>query len=273
MDRPSTALTLNDSPRRRRGPLVYWLYFRALLIEFRGTLIALTLAVIIGACHYNHAPPGKDRDNSWSTCLYGGWMALVAQPLDNPPLQWYLKLLCCVYPLAGFILLGEGVVRLSLLMISRRRGEKEWTLVTASTYRNHIILCGVGRLGYRVLEQLRRAGTEVVCIDKDGQSRMVAQAKNIGVPVLIQDMTDDQALKDAGIAHARAIIVATNNDIANLEVALDARRYNPKIRVVLRFFDQQLAAKISDALSLDAAFSASALAAPIVAEMALGGEH
>ena len=82
-----------------------------------------------------------------------------AQPLDNPPREWYLKLLCCVYPLAGFILLGEGVVRLSLLMISRRRGEKEWPLVTASTYRNHIILCGVGRLGYRVLEQLRRAGT------------------------------------------------------------------------------------------------------------------
>src|SRR5215475_7714672 len=47
-----------------------------------------------------------------------------------------------------------GVVRFALLMVSRRRGEKEWMLVKASTYRNHVVLCGLGHLGYRVLMQL-----------------------------------------------------------------------------------------------------------------------
>ncbi len=176
------------------------------------------------------------------------------------------------YPVLGFILLGEGVVRLSLLMLSRRRGEKEWMQVMASTCRDHVVLCGLGHLGFRVLEQLLRSGVDVVCIEKDRDSRLVAQAKSMGVAVLVRDMTEDQALVDAGVAAARTIVAATNDDIANLEVALDSRRMNPKIRVILRLFDQHLAAKVSDALTLDAAFSSSSLAAPVVAGLALGAQ-
>ena len=87
------------------------------------------------------------------------------------------------------------------------------------------------------------------------------------MPILIRDMKEDQALIDAGVAHARAIIIATNEDMANLEVALDARRLNPKIRILMRMFDQQIASKIKDAFAIDHAFSSAALAAPIVAEM------
>jgi voltage-gated potassium channel len=257
--------------RRPRRLAVRWLYFVAIIKEFRWTLALLCMAVALGTALYRIAPPGKDRDNSWPTSFYGGWMALVAQPLDNPPQKWYLEILCGVYPVFGLILLGEGVVRLSFLMVSRRRGEKEWMLVMASTYRDHVILCGLGHLGFRVLEQLRSAGVDVVCIEFDGSSRLVAQAKAMGVAVLVRDMTEDQALVDAGVLSARAIVVATGNDIANLEVALDSRRVNPKIRVLLRLFDQQLASKISEALAVDAAFSSSTLAAPVIAGLALGG--
>lgn len=258
--------------RARPRVLVHGLYFLAIVRQFRWTIVALVAAVTIGTLLYRFSPPGKDRDNSWPTSLYGAWMALVAQPLDNPPADWWLKLMCCTYPVVGFIVLGDGVVRLSLLMLSRRRGETEWMLVMASTYRDHVVLCGLGHLGFRVLEQLRLSGVDVVCIEKDRDSRLVAQAKAMGVAVLVRDMTEDQALVDAGVKVARAIVSATNDDIANLEVALDARRMNPKIRVILRLFDQHLAAKVSDALTLDAAFSSSSLAAPVVAGLALGAQ-
>jgi hypothetical protein len=55
-------------------------------------------------------------------------------------------------------------------------------------------------------------------------------------------MKEDQALIDAGIEHATAVIVCSNDDVSNLEVAIDSRRMNPKVRIVLRLFDQQLAA-------------------------------
>ena len=251
---------------------VRWRYVLAILRQFRWTLAALASAVAIGTLLYRFSAPGKDRDNSWPTSLYGGWMALVAQPLDNPPGNWPLKLMCCAYPVVGFIVLGDGVVRLSLLMLSKRRGEKEWMQVMASTCRDHVVLCGLGHLGFRVLEQLLLSRVEVVCIERHRDNRLVAQAKSMGVAVLIRDMTEDQALIDAGVKVARTIVAATNDDIANLEVALDSRRMNPKIRVVLRLFDQHLAAKVSDALTLDAAFSSASLAAPVVAGLAMGAE-
>jgi Trk K+ transport system NAD-binding subunit len=197
-------------------------------------------------------------------------MALLAQQVFSPPPRWYLAVIDAVYPIFGLILIGEGIVRLALLIISKRQGEKEWTRVMASTYRNHIVLCGLGNLGFRILEQLQARQLEVVVIEKDENGRFIPQAKAWNVPVLVRNMKDDQAILDAGVKHARAVVIATNDDMANLEVALDVRRLNPPARIVMRLFEQDIARKISGALTIDAVFSASALAAPMVAAMSLG---
>jgi Trk K+ transport system NAD-binding subunit len=154
-------------------------------------------------------------------------------------------------------------------MVSREKGETEWMKVMASTYRDHVVLCGLGHLGYRVLGQLLSTSTSVVAIEQDPNARFLALAKATGTPVLVRDMKNDKALVEAGVTHARVIILATNDDMANLEAALDARRMNPSIRVVLRLYDQEIAGKIKGAFAIDAAFSSSALAAPLVAAMSL----
>ena len=245
------------------------LYAIVLLHEFRYSLACLTMAVAAGAFVYRATPAAGASGLNWAESIYHAWMALLAQPRDTTPPTWGIGVMCGVYPILGFVLIGEGVVRLALLMISKRHGEKEWMRVMASTYRDHIVLCGLGHLGYRVLEQLMAIGLPVVVLEKHGNSRHLTHAKELGAAVLIRDMKEDQALIDAGIKHARAVIIATNDDMANLEVALDSRRLNPGIRVVMRLFDQQIAAKISGALSVDAAFSSSALAAPLVAALSL----
>lgn len=257
--------------RTRSRACVVWRYFLAVLREFRWTLLALGAAVSVGAALYAITPHENlgGRPPSLDEAIYGAWMALLSQPILSPPPTWYLELLCAVYPLLGFALIGEGVVRFALLMLSKRHGEKEWMRVMASTYRDHVVLCGLGHLGFRVLEQLVASQVPVVGIEKNADGRFIPAAKALGVPVLTRDMKEDQSLLDAGIREARAIIVATDDDMANLEVALDARRMNPKIRILMRLFDQQIAAKISKALSVDVAFSSSALAAPIVAALSL----
>jgi Trk K+ transport system NAD-binding subunit len=256
-------------PPRRRQWRTGVLYALALLHEFRYTLGCLATAVIVGAFVYRATPAAGGAALNWPQSLYHAWMAMLAQPRDTTPPTWGIGVMCGLYPVLGFVLVGEGVVRLALLMVSKRQGEKEWMRVMASTYRDHIVLCGLGHLGYRVLEQLVSIGLPVVVLEKHGNSRHLTHAKELGVAVLIRDMKEDQALIDAGIKHARAVIIATNDDMANLEVALDSRRLNPNIRVVMRLFDQQIAAKISGALSVDAAFSSSALAAPMVAALSL----
>lgn len=246
-------------------------YVRVLLREFGWTLFILAAAVVLGTALHAATPQASlgGRRPSAGIALYAAWMAFFAQPSYNPPTAWYLLLIYAIYPVLGFILVGQGVVRLSLLLISRRRGEREWMLVMASTYRDHVILCGLGHLGFRVLEELVRSGAAVVVLERLKTNPFVPQAKAMDVPVLIRDMKEDQALLDAGIENASAVIICSNDELSNLEVAIDSRRMNPKVRIVMRLYDQQLASKIAGALTVDAAFSSSALAAPVVAAMSL----
>ena len=246
-------------------------YLRVLLGEFRWTLLILACAVLVGTLLHAVTPQQSlaGRKPSIGISVYSAWMALFAQPGFSPPTAWYLLVLYGIYPVLGFILVGQGVVRLTLLMISRRRGEREWMLVMASTYRDHVVLCGLGHLGFRVLEQLVRSGVPVVVLERSKGNPFVPQAKQMNVPVLIRDMKEDQALIDAGIVEASAIIICSNDDVSNLEVAIDSRRMNPKVRIVMRLFDQQVASKVAGALTIDAAFSSSALAAPAVAALSL----
>ncbi|HEX7877808.1 MAG TPA: NAD-binding protein, partial [Candidatus Eisenbacteria bacterium] len=90
-------------------------------------------------------------------------------------------------------------------------------------------------------------------------------------PFFIGDGRRDELLLEAGIARARSIILATDDDLAHMEMALDARRLNPKIRVVLRMFDQALADKIKEGFDIHLAMSQSAISAPAFATAALDG--
>jgi Trk K+ transport system NAD-binding subunit len=263
---------LTPHRRKRRDPRTLVLYTASLVREFRVTLLALAGVLLLGTVLYHAAPAGalEGERPSLSLSLYASWMALFGEPVFSRPAVWTLQLVNAAYPVLGIALIGEGIVRFALLMISRRHGEKEWTLVMASTYRDHVILCGLGHLGYRVLEELLAQGRQVVVIEKDAGGRFVPAAKAAGVAVLPRDMTDDAALVDAGIANAAAIILCTSDDLANLEAAMDARRMKPTIRIAVRLFDSRLASKLREAVAFDAPFSSSALAAPAVAAMTLG---
>ncbi len=248
-----------------------FLFARRLVYTFRWTLTLLLSAQLLLGTLYAVTPQVAlgGHPPSLFVSFYGAWMALFAQPILNPAEIWYLAVLTAIYPVLGFGLIGEGIVRIGLLIVSKEHGEKEWMNVLASTYRNHIVLCGLGHLGYRILQQLRAAGQDVVALEKQADGRFLADANATGTPVLVRDMKEDQALIDAGVPFAHTIIIATDDDLANLEVALDARRLNAKIRVVMRMFDQQMADKFKEAALIDEAFSPAALAAPLVANMAL----
>lgn len=239
--------------------------------EFRWTLMVLTVVLSIGTALYATAPPEAFAEPPPDFSLWPllvAWMNLFGEPLVSPRV-WYLAAVEALFPLLGFVLIGEGIIRLGMLMFSRRLGEKEWMTVMASTFRDHIIICGLGHLGYRLLGQLTAQSRHLVVIERDANNINLGHARDAGAAVLIYDMRDDHSLRDAGVEHARVIVVASNDDLANIEVALDARRINPNIKVLLRLYDQRIADKFKDAGIIDEAFSSAALAAPVVADMVL----
>ncbi|MBI2963541.1 MAG: potassium channel protein [Deltaproteobacteria bacterium] len=93
----------------------------------------------------------------------------------------------------------------------------------------HVIVCGYGRFGKAVADELARSRTDVVVIDVDPQSE--EDLKRAALPYLIGSALSDEVLSRAGVARARAIVVATASDSDNVFITLSAREQNPSIRI------------------------------------------
>lgn len=98
--------------------------------------------------------------------------------------------------------------------------------------KDHIILCGFGRIGQTVAQELSREGVPFVIIDKDPEVLKVAEANNY--LYLEGDATEDAVLKQAGIERARALVAAVGSDADNLFITLSARHLNPSIFIITR---------------------------------------
>ena len=96
--------------------------------------------------------------------------------------------------------------------------------------KNHYILCGAGRSGSHVLNELRKTGRNCVVIEKDpGKVRHLLGEH---VPVIEGEATEDHVLRSAGIERAAGLVSALPNDKDNLFVVITARGLNPSLRIV-----------------------------------------
>ena len=98
-------------------------------------------------------------------------------------------------------------------------------------------------------------------IEKDAGSRFVGPIRARGIPVMIADATIAKNLADAAVAAASAVIAVVDDDLVNLEVGLNARSIQPRIRVVLRIFDRETADEIRRQFNIHYAVSSSTIAA------------
>jgi voltage-gated potassium channel len=253
---------------RRRTLYAQSLYFWTLLKRFRVTFFMLLLLVFGGGTllYFFLARAGKPV--GLGRAFVAAYFLLFAQPIVDLPDNSAVEILAVLIPPLGITVVAEGLVRFAYLFFARERNDKEWFSVLAQTLKDHVIVCGAGRVGYRVFEQLQKLKVPMVIIERDEAKPFLAEIRAAGVPVLIEDVRAAGALSRANVQKARAIVCATDDDLANLNVALDARKLHAGIRVVMRLFDDDLVEKTR--VSFDAqAFSTSALAAPALAMAAL----
>jgi Trk K+ transport system NAD-binding subunit len=133
---------------------------------------------------------------------------------------------------------------------------------------DHVIICGLGNVGYRVVRLLMRLGLRGSIIAREVKPDWRAEVEP-DFSVIMGDAREDALLRQAGIERARAILAVTNDDLANVSIALDARRMNPGISITARIFDLDLAGHLEQALDINRALSASALAVPAFVAAAL----
>ncbi len=96
----------------------------------------------------------------------------------------------------------------------------------------HVIVCGFGRFGRAVVEELIRNAVPMVVIEADAAKQ--ADLDAVGALHVAGSALEDSVLEDAGIGSARAIIVATGSDADNVYITLSAREKNPKILIYAR---------------------------------------
>jgi voltage-gated potassium channel len=96
--------------------------------------------------------------------------------------------------------------------------------------KNHMILCGYGRVGRFIADEYRRRRQPFVIVERDQE----VVAKVSDVPVVLGDATEDSSLKRAGVERAASLICALASDADNAFVALTGRELNAKIQITAR---------------------------------------
>jgi Trk K+ transport system NAD-binding subunit len=133
------------------------------------------------------------------------------------------------------------------------------------TTRSHVVVCGAGNVGTRVIEFLKMLGHPIVVIEPTPEAEVIEQSRTREIELLTGDATRDGTLELSNLRAARALVAITNSDTANLEVALGARGRNPNLQVVMRVNDDAFAVSIGRQFEAIQTFSTSALAAPAFA--------
>lgn len=259
-----------QSPLSRRYLRALWRDTRVLARQFRVSLL-LFVALLGGGTFSLRAfylYPDTGLSINWAEALHAAFKLIFLETVLPFPSAPGLQFLFIATPLVGLAVVADGVVRFSVALFNRRERKEAWQVAIASTYRDHIVVCGLGRIGYRVVSELLDLGEKVIGIENDAQGPFLENIRQMNVPVLLGDARQHEMLESAQVREASAIVVCTQDDLTNLDIALDARELNPGIKVVLRMFDEQLAEKVRRGFSIHTTFSTSALAAPIFAAAA-----
>lgn len=139
-----------------------------------------------------------------------------------------------------FALITSLIVELDLKnVLWRRRIMKD-----IETLADHVIVCGAGRTGRQVVEELLTLGQAYVVIERDSdQVEALLEAAPDSL-VVEGDATSDHSLELAGIGRARGLVACLSADTDNLFVTLSARDMNPELLIVARAFEEVTMSKL-----------------------------
>ena len=110
--------------------------------------------------------------------------------------------------------------------------EREDAVTQAVAKREHVILCGFGRVGQNVARVLESQNFEYIAIDLD--AARVRAARQMGQPVVYGDSADEQVLEEVGLANANAVVISFSDTRTSLGILRALRRLRGDVPVLVR---------------------------------------
>jgi Trk K+ transport system NAD-binding subunit len=238
-------------------------------------LFALMVAATV-TLHFTFRPPGTHHHLGLLTSLYFTVETVATVGYGDYTYATQgpgLKVFAIVLILLGVALVSTAFALFTNILVSRRI-ERSLGRREVPGMVEHVIVIGLGAVGISVVRGLVAEGQRVVVIERDADNRYLAQARALGVPVVIADATQSQTHRMVNIDDAVAVAVLTSADLTNIETGLAVReslgaRWE-QVPVVLRVFDRDLARMMEQSFGFRHVRSTSALAAPWFVGAALG---
>jgi voltage-gated potassium channel len=184
-------------------------------------------------------------DESWHEALYRTIMTASLTGLDSTPHGLGAEMLTIAIVLSGVAIFGYFAAQIfdsiaHSVLGGAWREKKRRKMI--DDLRNHIIVCGYGRVGRRAGEELREAGVPYVVLDFSEEA--LEHAREDDVLFVDGSGSEDEDLVKAGLDRARGIIVASDDDGDNLYIALSAKARRPDVIVIARGSSEEAERKL-----------------------------
>lgn len=194
-------------------------------------ILVLLILIIIGTLSYMRIEGWNFLDSlfmSVETLATVGYGVIA-------PLSTTGKIFTIIYILFGVMLFLYIVAEFAEYILFINFGKvlsKKKMEARLKSLKNHYIVCGYGRTGNEIVNQLKNNKLEFVVIDKDPELESIAQ--DLCFAYVIGDATEDAVLERAGITKAKGLFCALSDDVDNLYLTVSAKSLNPDITIVSR---------------------------------------
>jgi voltage-gated potassium channel len=184
-------------------------------------------------------------DESWHEALYRTIVTASLTGLDTTPHGLKAELLTIVVVLSGVAIFGYFAAQIvdSIahgVLGGAWREKKRRKMI--DELRDHIIVCGYGRVGRRAGEELRQAAVPYIVLDFSEEA--LEHAREHDDLFVHGSGAEDEDLVKAGIDRARGIIVASDDDGDNLYITLSVKARRPDVTVIARGSSEEAARKL-----------------------------
>lgn len=109
---------------------------------------------------------------------------------------------------------------------------------------DHVVLCGAGRTGRQVMEELLMMGQRFVVVERDPSRVQWVKENFPQVPLVVGDATIDHNLEEAGVQNALGLVTCLSEDTDNVFVCLSARHLRKDLNIVARAQDDETVDKM-----------------------------
>jgi len=161
-------------------------------------------------------------------------------PLSPGGITFTMILILTSVGMVAFVVAGlarimvEGEVR---RILGRRKLEKK-----IGSLKDHVIICGYGRIGSYICRELAAKPLPFVVVEQSPEITQRLEENNYYY--VNGDARDDDTLRRAGIASAKCLVAAVASDADNLYITLTARDLNPNLDILSRATDEQAQKKL-----------------------------